>query len=135
MQAAPAADSHRDSGNDDSGLDDEEALLPSRVLVSLSHQWLGKSCQVWHLACMQWQAAAISCSWHLSSSTWATDRSGLLLLFACLPPAAAVTHMLQARRTLPGRAENSSSLTLHSDDSPWSPHDSPHGGNAVSSYV
>ena len=38
MQSVPAADSHRDSGNDDSGLDDEEALLSSRVLVSLSHQ-------------------------------------------------------------------------------------------------
>ena len=40
MQSAPEADSHRDSGNDDSGLDDEEALLSSRVLVSLNHHWL-----------------------------------------------------------------------------------------------
>ena len=44
MQSAPEADSHRDSGNDDSGLDDEEALLSSRVLVSLNHQWLRTSC-------------------------------------------------------------------------------------------
>ena len=134
MQSVPAADSHRDSGNDDSGLDDEEALLSSRVLVSLSHQWAGGACQG-RLACMQWQAAAKCCPRHLTAMPGPLTGAACCSWLRVLNMAPAVSHMLQARRTLPGRAENSSTLTLHSDDSPWSPHDSPHGGNAVSSYL